>query len=118
MICRSPPWLPHAGQLRIGEPRGVRVVEADDRDVVGNAAARGSQRPHRSDRHEVARSKHRVEVGDPREQRAHRDLSAVFGKVPVFDDATPRFRSAGGSASRKPSRRSMPTGMSTGPAMW
>ena len=61
--------LVHRRERRRGVPAARRVVEADQRDVVGHADAARLQHPHRADRHRVGRGED-ASTGWPRCSRS------------------------------------------------
>ena len=65
--------------------RGGAVVEADDGDVLGNAAPPLAQHRERTGRHEVARHEEAVEVGHPVEQPPGGGDRACHGEVGRLD---------------------------------
>ena len=62
-----------------------RIVETDQRDVLGNPTAALVEHRQRAGSHEVVGGEQAVEVGAALEQRAHRPRAAVLGEVPGLD---------------------------------
>lgn len=109
--------LTHRRQRRGGEARLLDVVEADDRDLLGNAAPARAERVDRAQRHRVAGGDHRVDrraalveedadrldAGAPLEI-ADDDQLGVEGQAALGEDvevdaiATLRLRVGGGAA--------------------
>ena len=117
-IGRSPPWA--AGRWSVGGWRaGPRV------------SRRTRRRPHRRERVRPAARSARIAPIAMRSLAAKtasrsgtRSSNARMAISPLSSEKSPcstirrhDLRLAGGNASRKPSSRSMPTGMSTGPAI-
>jgi hypothetical protein len=75
--------LAHRRELRADGARDGRVVEAHDRDVLGNADARAAERRERTAGHEIARDEERVELARI-EDPLHRGGAAVGREVAVL----------------------------------
>ena len=75
--------LTDAGQRRTRGDGDRGIVEADQRDVLGNAPAGFLQHLQRARGHQVRRSEHRVEVRLAGEQLAHRLDPALLGEPPL-----------------------------------
>ena len=68
-------------ELRARERGPRRIVEADDRDVVGDPTAELAQRAQRADRHRLVRDEQRVRRRCRLEQRAGGAIAAVLLEV-------------------------------------
>ena len=78
--------LVHRRQGRLGVPADRRVVEPDQRDVVGDPEPGLAQHPQRADRHQVGGREHGIRDGSGGEHLTHGALSAVLAVVPERDD--------------------------------
>ena len=92
------------GWVEVGSERDV--VEADDRDVVGDPATRLAQGADRPERDDVAGHEGRVE-GGPCEQPGHRDVAAGGVEVGLRDQIAVDV-DAGGQRAPRCSRRAVP----------
>src|SRR3990170_4535365 len=73
--------LPDAREGRLGRGRDRRVVEADDRHVLGDPAIGRPKDLHRTGGHEVGGREHGVYVGSGGEDPAHRLGAALLREI-------------------------------------
>jgi hypothetical protein len=89
--------LADARQGRIGGQGDGRVVEADDRDVVGHPPAGGPQRGQRAGRHQIRRREHRVQIRPLGEEVTHQAGAGLVREVAGRD----QLRIVGQAGSRE-----------------
>ena len=78
----------------------TRVVEADDRDVLGDSLAGRVQRRQRPGGHQVRGREHRIDVRAPLEEDLHRALATLAGEPTALLKVGVERPARGRSASR------------------